>query len=50
MCRIKAQPKWDDRLDAIPPLAGTLVAFISLLFVAITDADAYRRLWAVVSA
>ena len=35
MCRIKAQPKWDDRLDANPPLAGTLVAFISLLFVAI---------------
>ena len=35
MCRMKAQLKWDDRLDAIPPLAGTLVAFISLLFVAI---------------
>jgi hypothetical protein len=35
MCRMKTQPKWDDRLDAIPPLAGTLVAFISLLFVAI---------------
>jgi hypothetical protein len=34
MCRMKARPKWDDRLDAIPPLAGTLVAFISLLFVA----------------
>ena len=34
MCRMKAGPKWDDRLDAIPPLAGTLVAFISLLFVA----------------
>ena len=34
MCRMKAPPKWDDRLDAIPPLAGTLVAFISLLFVA----------------
>ena len=34
MCRMKTQPKWDDRLDAIPPLAGTLVAFI-LLFVAI---------------
>lgn len=34
MCRTKSQPKWDDRLDAIPPLAGTLVAFISLLFVA----------------
>ena len=35
MCRMKARSKWDDRLDAIPPLAGTLVAFISLLFVAI---------------
>ena len=35
MCRMKIQPKWDDRLNAIPPLAGTLAAFISLLFVAI---------------
>jgi hypothetical protein len=35
MCRMKAQPKWDDRFDAIAPLAGTLAAFISLLFVAI---------------
>ena len=34
MCRMNGQPKWDDRLYAIPPLAGTLVAFISLLFVA----------------
>jgi hypothetical protein len=32
---MNSQPKWDDRLDAIPPLAGTLVAFISLLFVAL---------------
>ena len=34
MCRMNGQSKWDERLDAIPPLAGTLVAFISLLFVA----------------
>jgi hypothetical protein len=33
MCRMKAHLKWDDRLDAIPPLAGSLVAFISLFVV-----------------
>jgi hypothetical protein len=33
MCRMKADLKWDDRLDAIPPLAGTLFAFLSLFFV-----------------
>jgi hypothetical protein len=30
---IKLHPRWDDRLDAIPPLAGSLVAFISLFIV-----------------
>ena len=30
---IKAHRKWDDRLDAIPPLAGSLAALISLLIV-----------------
>ena len=34
MCRMNGRSEWDERLDAIPPLAGTLVAFISLLFVA----------------
>jgi len=29
----KLHPKWDDRLDAIAPLAGSFVAFISLLIV-----------------
>ena len=29
----KLHPRWDDRLDAIPPLAGSFVAFISLLIV-----------------
>jgi hypothetical protein len=29
----KLHPKWDDRLDAIPPLSGSFVAFISLLIV-----------------
>jgi len=33
MCLTKRHLKWDDRLDAIPPLAGSLVAFISLLIV-----------------
>jgi hypothetical protein len=33
MRRTKLHPKWDDRLDAIPPLAGSVVAFISLLIV-----------------
>jgi hypothetical protein len=33
MCRMKAHLKWDDRLDAIPPLAGALFAFLSLFFV-----------------
>ena len=30
---IKLHPRWDDRLDAILPLAGAFVAFISLLIV-----------------
>jgi hypothetical protein len=33
MCRIRAELKWDDRLDAIPPLAGSLLALISLFIV-----------------
>ena len=33
MRRTKAHLKWDDRLDAVPPLAGTLVALISLFIV-----------------
>jgi hypothetical protein len=33
MCRMKADLKWDDRLDAFPPLAGALFAFLSLFFV-----------------
>ena len=33
MCRMKTHLKWDDRLDAIPPLAGALLAFLSLFFV-----------------
>ena len=33
MCLAKLHPNWDDRLDAIPPLAGSFVAFISLLIV-----------------
>jgi hypothetical protein len=33
MCRMKAHQKWDDRVDAIPPLAGALFAFLSLFFV-----------------
>jgi hypothetical protein len=33
MCRIRAHLKWDDRLDAIPPLAGSLLALISLFIV-----------------
>jgi hypothetical protein len=33
MCRIRAHLQWDDRLDAIPPLAGSLLALISLFIV-----------------
>jgi hypothetical protein len=33
MCRIRAHMQWDDRLDAIPPLAGSLLALISLFIV-----------------
>jgi len=33
MRHMKIHPRWDDRLDAIPPLAGTLVALISMLIV-----------------
>ena len=33
MCRIRAHLQWDDRLDAIPPLAGALVALISMFVV-----------------
>jgi hypothetical protein len=33
MCRLKTDLKWDDRLDAVPPLAGALIAFVSLLIV-----------------
>jgi hypothetical protein len=33
MCREIAHLQWDDRLDVIPPLAGSLVAFISLFIV-----------------
>jgi len=33
MRHMKIHPRWDDRLDAIPPLAGTLVAFISMFIV-----------------
>lgn len=33
MPRMKADLKWDDRLDALPPLAGSLIAFISLAIV-----------------
>ena len=33
MCLTKLHSNWDDRLDAIPPLAGSLVAFVSLLIV-----------------
>jgi hypothetical protein len=29
----KLHLRWDDRLDAIPPLAGSFVAFISLMIV-----------------
>jgi hypothetical protein len=31
MRRTKLHLRWDDRLDAIPPLAGSVVAFISLM-------------------
>ena len=31
MCRMKSHLHWDDRL--VPPLAGTLLAFVSLLIV-----------------
>ena len=33
MCRMKGHLHWDDRLDAVPPLAGTLLAFVSLFIV-----------------
>ena len=33
MCRLRADLKWDERLDAVPPLAGALLAFVSLLIV-----------------
>jgi hypothetical protein len=33
MCRMKAHVRWDDRLDAIPPLVGPLVALISMFIV-----------------
>jgi hypothetical protein len=33
MCRMKAHLRWDDRLDAIPPLAGPLIALISMFIV-----------------
>jgi hypothetical protein len=33
MCGTKAHLKWDDRLHAIPPLGGSLVAFISVFIV-----------------
>jgi len=34
----KLHLRWDDRLDAIPPLAGSFVAFISLLIVMTIEA------------
>ena len=33
MRHMKIHPRWDDRLDAIPPLVGTLVALISMFIV-----------------
>jgi hypothetical protein len=33
MCGMKMGWDWDQRLDAISPLAGSLIAFISLLTV-----------------
>jgi len=33
MCRLRNDLKSDERLDAVPPLAGALVAFVSLLIV-----------------
>jgi hypothetical protein len=33
MCREIAHLQWDDRLDVIPPLAGSLGAFTSLFIV-----------------
>jgi hypothetical protein len=33
MCRMKAHLRWDDRLDAIPPLADPLIALISMFIV-----------------
>ena len=33
MCRMKTHLRWDDRFDAIPPLAGALVALISMFVV-----------------
>jgi len=33
MCRDIANLQWDDRLHVIPPLAGSLVTFVSLFIV-----------------